>query len=59
VGLRALAPDRRLREPGFDPIPDLPNRLRLFVDAYGLPGGPAIMPALQRSILAGAERIAT
>lgn len=54
-----LAPDRRLREAGFDPIPDLPSRLRLFVDAYGLPDGPAILPALQRSILTSAERIAT
>ncbi|WP_084009031.1 phosphotransferase [Planomonospora sphaerica] len=54
-----LEPDRRLREAGFDPVPDLPDRLRMFVDAYGLPDRPAILPALQRSILAHAERIAT
>ncbi|MFB9835571.1 phosphotransferase [Actinoallomurus acaciae] len=54
-----LTPDRRLREAGFDPLPDLPRRLRLFVDAYGPPDGPAVLPALRRSVLAGAERIAT
>jgi aminoglycoside phosphotransferase (APT) family kinase protein len=54
-----LAPDRRLREAGFDPVPDLPRRLGLFVDAYGLPDRRAVLPALRRSVLAGAERIAT
>ncbi|MES9542369.1 phosphotransferase [Actinomadura sp. NPDC000600] len=55
-----LAPDRRLREAGFDPIPDLPARLRLFVDAYGLPHRPAaLLSALQRSVLTRVEQIAT
>ena len=42
-----LEPPHRLREAGFDPIPDLPIRLRIFVDAYGLPHREAILPALQ------------
>jgi hypothetical protein len=44
-----LAPRRRLRESGFDPVPDLPARLRIFVDAYGLTDRRTILPALQRS----------
>ena len=42
-----LEPPRRLREAGFDPLPDLPTRLRMFVDAYGLPNRQPILPALQ------------
>lgn len=41
-----LRPPRQLREGGFDPLPDLPARLRLFVDAYGLANREAILPAL-------------
>jgi Phosphotransferase enzyme family len=52
-----LAPSGQLREAGFDPLPDLPARLRLFVDAYGLSDRQAILPALQRSKLIDAERI--
>lgn len=52
-----LAPSDRLREAGFDPLPDLPTRLRLFVDAYGLSDRRAILPALQRSKLVSAEHI--
>lgn len=29
----------------FDPLPDLPARLRTFVDAYGLPDRMAILPS--------------
>jgi len=54
-----LEPGRRLREAGFDPPPDLPARLRLFVDAYGLPDRRAILPALRRSVLSTVERITT
>jgi aminoglycoside phosphotransferase (APT) family kinase protein len=38
-----LARPDQLREAGFNPLPDLPRRLRLFVDASGLPdpAGPA------------------
>ncbi len=49
-----LVPPDQLREPGFDPVPDLPTRLRLFVDAYGLaesaddPAGPATRQAHRR-----------
>jgi len=42
-----LEPPRRLREAGFDPLPDMPTRLRMFFDAYGLPNRQAILPALQ------------
>ena len=41
-----LEPPRQLREAGFDPLPDLPARLRVFVDAYGLANREAILPAL-------------
>jgi Phosphotransferase enzyme family len=58
-GYIPLAPEPRLREAGFDPLPDLPTRLRLFVDAYGLSDRRAILPALQRSTLATVESIAT
>jgi hypothetical protein len=48
-----LAPSDQLAEAGFDPVPDLSARLRLFLDAYGLAdaGRGAILPALQRSQL--------
>jgi hypothetical protein len=42
-----LAPPGQLGEAGFDSLPDLPARLRLFVDAYGLTdrtGGPGAAP---------------
>lgn len=41
-----LAPRRQLSEAGFDPLPDLPARLRTFVDAYGLTDRQSILPAL-------------
>jgi len=43
-----LAPPGQLAEAGFGPLPDLPARLRLFLDAYGLADRKAILPALQR-----------
>jgi aminoglycoside phosphotransferase (APT) family kinase protein len=43
-----LAPPRQLAEAGFDPLPDLPARLRTFVDAYGLADRKVILPGLQR-----------
>jgi aminoglycoside phosphotransferase (APT) family kinase protein len=52
-----LAPPGQLAQAGFDPLPDLPARLRLFVDAYGLADRASILPALQRCPLATAERI--
>jgi aminoglycoside phosphotransferase (APT) family kinase protein len=52
-----LAPPAQLAQAGFDPVPDLPERLRLFVDAYGLTDRAKIVPALQRSPLASAERV--
>ncbi|TQL94581.1 phosphotransferase family enzyme [Actinoallomurus bryophytorum] len=53
-----LAPPVRLRESGFDPVPDLPARLRIFLDAYGLADRKAILPALRRCRLAEAARVA-
>jgi aminoglycoside phosphotransferase (APT) family kinase protein len=52
-----LAPPEQLREAGFDPIPDIAARLRLFVDAYGLSDRRAILPVLQRCRLLAAQRI--
>ena len=52
-----LAAPQQLREAGFDPVPDIGARLRLFVDAYGLSNRRAILPALQRCPLLAAERI--
>jgi hypothetical protein len=46
-----LAPPEQLSEAGFRPVPDIPARLRLFLDAYGLADRRAILPALQRSQL--------
>ena len=46
-----LAPPRQLREAGFDPLPDLPARLRSFLDAYGLTDRRMILPALRRCVL--------
>jgi len=46
-----LAPPRQLREAGFDPLPDLPARLRSFVDAYGLTDPTTILPALRHPVL--------
>ena len=56
-GFVPLAPPAQLTQAGFDPVPDLPERLRLFVDAYGLTDRARIVPALQRSPLASAERV--
>ena len=52
-----LAPVGQLIESGFDPVPDLPARLRLFLDAYGLADRKSILPALQRSTLVSAGHV--
>jgi aminoglycoside phosphotransferase (APT) family kinase protein len=52
-----LAPPGQLREAGFDPVPDVAARLRLFLDAYGTSDRRALGPALQRCRLLAAERI--
>jgi len=54
-----LAPPRQLAEAGFDPLPDIAARLRLFVDAYGLAGRRSILPALAQAKLDVAERVRT
>jgi hypothetical protein len=46
-----LAPPPQLREAGFDPLPDLPARLRSIVDAYGLTDRTTILLALRRPML--------
>jgi len=43
-----LAPPEQLAEAGFGPLPDLPARLRMFVDAYALADRKAILPTLWR-----------
>ena len=52
-----LGPPAQLREAGFDPVPDIAARLRLFVAAYGLGDVCAVLPSLQRCRLLAAERI--
>jgi hypothetical protein len=52
-----LAPPGQLAEAGFDPLPDLPARLRLFLDAYGLTDRTAVLPALQRCKLDEPEQL--
>ena len=52
-----LAPSGQLAEAGFDPLPDLPARLRTFLDAYGLPGRKAILPALKQTVSGEPERL--
>jgi hypothetical protein len=52
-----LAPPEQLREAGFDPVPDIGVRLRLFVDAYGIGDRGAILPALRRCIVRAVERV--
>lgn len=52
-----LAPAAQLIESGFDPVPDLPARLCMFLDAYGLAGRKSILPALQRSTLISAGMV--
>ena len=42
-----LAPPGQLAEAGFDPLPDLAARLRMFLDADGLTDHTAILPALE------------
>lgn len=42
-----LAPPEHLAEAGFDPLPDLPARLRMFIDTYGLTDRKAILPELR------------
>ena len=51
-----LAPPGQLTEAGFNPLPDLPARLRMFVEAYGLTDRKAILPALERSMTGAAGR---
>jgi len=46
-----LTSPEQLAEAGFDPLPDLPARLRTFLDAYGLTDRKAILPALRRCTL--------
>jgi hypothetical protein len=46
-----LATPGQLREAGFDPLPDLAVRLRIFLDAYGLEERTAILPALERCVV--------
>jgi len=50
-----LAPPGQLAEAGFEPLPDLAARLRVFVDAYGLTDRTAILPALECCVLDGAR----
>jgi hypothetical protein len=46
-----LAPPGQLAEAGFEPLPDLAARLRMFLVAYGLTDRTAILPALEYCVL--------
>jgi Ser/Thr protein kinase RdoA (MazF antagonist) len=52
-----LAPDKALQETGFDPLPDLGERLRVFTDAYGELDRSSLLPALVKAKLTQANRI--
>jgi phosphotransferase family enzyme len=52
-----LAPPGLLAEAGFDPLPDLPARLRTFLDTYGLAGRKTILPALEQTMSGEPERL--
>lgn len=56
-GFVPLAPAERLAQSGFDADVDIARRLRRFVDAYGLHDRGAVIPALQKARLIGAERV--
>ena len=52
-----LEPDHCLTETGFDPLPDLAERLRVFADAYGELDRSKLVPALIQAKLLQASRI--
>lgn len=52
-----LAPLSRLTEAGFTSDVDVGERLRAFVDAYGIHDRGAMLPALHRARLVAAERV--
>jgi Ser/Thr protein kinase RdoA (MazF antagonist) len=52
-----LESDRVLAETGFDPLPDIAERLRAFVDAYGVADRTAVLPALQEAVMVRADRV--
>ena len=52
-----LAPPEQLAEAGFDPLPDLPARLRSFVDTYGPADRKAILPQLRACTLDEPEQL--
>jgi aminoglycoside phosphotransferase (APT) family kinase protein len=52
-----LAPLGQLAEAGFDPLPDLPARLRTFVGTYGLADRKVILPELRACMLDEPERL--
>jgi hypothetical protein len=52
-----LESDRQLLEAGFEEVPDLGARLRVFADAYGLEERSGLVPALVRFKLQEAGRV--
>jgi hypothetical protein len=52
-----LESDRQLIEAGFEEVPDLGARLRVFADAYGLEDRSGLVPALVRAKLREAGRV--
>jgi hypothetical protein len=56
-GFVPLGPDQRLTETGFDPLPDIAERLRLFIDSYGGLDRTRVVPALAQHLLAAAASV--
>ncbi|ONI77477.1 hypothetical protein BWI15_02900 [Kribbella sp. ALI-6-A] len=56
-GFVPLESDRQLRETGFEVLPDLGARLRLFADAYGLEDRRGLVPALVQAKLRQAGQV--
>lgn len=52
-----LGPDQRVAEVGFDPLPDIAGRLRLFIDSYGCLDRSRVVQALAQRPLGGAADV--
>jgi len=56
-GFVPLGPDQRVAEVGFDPLPDIAGRLRLFIDSYGGLDRSKVVDALAQHLLGGAADV--
>jgi hypothetical protein len=56
-GFVPLGPEQRLVETGFDPLPNIADRLRLFIDGYGGLDRTRVLSALAQHLLGGAADV--